>query len=111
LVVCQTKRFQAAKLTFQEGDDLPRHLLLPLSGLVRCISLKISLTQESRPGRISAGRHGQMLDLDCSDWSNGLRFDTKHSIPDPTLSLSRPLSKPAPNLDLMFAYGHLKHEI
>jgi hypothetical protein len=29
LVNCLTRRFQAAKLDFQEGDDLPRDLLLP----------------------------------------------------------------------------------
>jgi hypothetical protein len=45
------------------------------ASLETLISLIIEglITQESRPGRISAGRLGRIFALDCSDWSNGLR--------------------------------------
>jgi len=51
---------------------------------VALISSKIEglSTQESRPGRISAGRRGRIFDLDCSDWSNGLRYHSFDTRPD-----------------------------
>ena len=39
-------------------------------------------TQESRPVRISAGRRVRMFDLECSDWSNGLRYHNFDTISD-----------------------------
>ena len=45
-------------------------------------------TQGWRPGRNSGEPVGGMFELDSSDWTNGLRFDTIPSIPDPTLSLT-----------------------
>jgi hypothetical protein len=61
--------------------------------LVSLISSKLEglLTQESRPGRISAGRRGRIFDLDCSDWSNGLRhhnFDTRSDTEFKVISIS-----------------------
>jgi len=47
------------------------------------------LTHESRPGRISAGRRGQIFDLDCSDWSNGLRYHNFDTRPDTEFNLNR----------------------
>ena len=47
-------------------------------------------TQESRPGRNFGEAVGGIFALDCSDWSNGLPFDTVTSIPDPTPSLNLP---------------------
>ena len=62
------RQFQNAGMLGNVNSVSGRHVSL--------ISSEIEglLTQESRPGQISAGRRCRIFDLDCSDWSNGLRY-------------------------------------
>ena len=75
---------QSTQYTNHTRQVTLRRLNSVSSGLVRFISLKMQdlLTQESRPGQISAGRRGRISDLDSSDWSNGLRYHNFNTSPD-----------------------------
>jgi len=68
----------------KSGEKVPDLLKLSvgLTGQVYLLEIEGLFTQGSQPGRTVGGSVDGMFEMDCSDWSNGIRYHVVDTRPD-----------------------------